>query len=332
MRTFPILLPLLLAAPAAADEWKDPSPHKSGFLKINGIRLHYLDWGGSGPPIVFLAGMASSAHNFDDLAPRFTDKFRVVGLTRRGTAESERPESGYTIDQLVEDMKGLLDELKFQRATFIGHSLGGDEITAFASKYPERVDRIVYLDGAFNRAKEFQAAVQEKLKSAPKDPLRERISKFFPGPAAMASMDALKAWYTGNGWRWKPSVEANVRACWLKDGKLSPANSAHPASGPGIIQSIQAAPPDFGQLKAPVLSLAALRKAHPAVLAEDSEELKKQAAAAWEYFALTRRVHAEHLKKCVPSAKIIEIDGDHGQFFHEQEDAVYREIRTFLDG
>ena len=320
----------LTLASASADEWKDLSPHKSDFVKAGGIRLHYLDWGGTGEPLIFLAGMGSSAHIFDDLAPRFKQRFRVVALTRRGTAESDRPESGYALDRLAEDIKEFMDALGFRKALLAGHSLGGDEITVFAGKYPERVNRIVYLDGAFNRAREFSEPVQAKLKSAPKDPFEDRMKTFMPGPQVMASMEGLKAWYVGHGWKWKPSVEANVRACWLKDGKLNPSNSAHPNSGREIMESAQSSPPDFSKVKAPVLSLCAQRRQHPLLKPDDSEEQKKQAAAAWDFHMALRRLHAEHVKKCIPSAKIVEIDGDHGQFFHEREDEVYREMQAFL--
>ena len=68
----------------------DNSPHKSDFVNVNRIRLHYLDWGGSGPTLIFLTGMGSSAYIFNKFAPRFTDKFRVLALTRRGAGDSGR--------------------------------------------------------------------------------------------------------------------------------------------------------------------------------------------------------------------------------------------------
>jgi pimeloyl-ACP methyl ester carboxylesterase len=74
------------------------SLHKSGFVNVNGIRLHYLDWGGSGPALLFLAGMGCNAHIFNRFAPRFTDKFHTLALTRRGHGESDYPETGYDID------------------------------------------------------------------------------------------------------------------------------------------------------------------------------------------------------------------------------------------
>jgi pimeloyl-ACP methyl ester carboxylesterase len=320
---------LLPGSPVMGDEWKDPSPHKSDFVKVNGIRLHYLDWGGTGEPLIFLAGMGSSAHTFDDLAPRFKDRFRVIALTRRGTAESERPESGYTLDHLAEDIKAFMDHLGFKSANLAGHSLGGDEITVFAGKYPDRVKKLVYLDGAFNRSKEFNEPLQKEM-AAIKDPLRDRLSQFAPNPAAMASMDTLKKWYTGNGWTWKACVEANVRAAWLTEGKLNPSAAMSPAFARELFPYAQAHPPDFAKVKAAVLSLTAIRKTHPALRPGDSEETRKEAAKAWETAMNIRRRHSEHLSKTVPTAKIVEIDGDHGQLFHEREEEVYREMRAFL--
>ena len=59
------------------------SPYKSEFVSVNGIRLHYLDWGGQGPVLLFLTGMGCSAHIFAGFAPRFTDQFHVLALDRR---------------------------------------------------------------------------------------------------------------------------------------------------------------------------------------------------------------------------------------------------------
>ncbi|MBK8617293.1 MAG: alpha/beta fold hydrolase [Anaerolineales bacterium] len=72
-----------------------PSNPKSDFVLVNGIRLHYLDWGGNGPALIFLTGMGSSAYIFGGFAPLFTDRFHVLALTRRGQGDSDTPETGY---------------------------------------------------------------------------------------------------------------------------------------------------------------------------------------------------------------------------------------------
>src|ERR1700694_1084131 len=79
-----------------------PSSAKSGFVTVNGVKLHYLDWGGHGKTVLLLAGFRNTAHVFDRFAPKFTDRFHVIGLTRRGFGESDKPKSGYDVATRVE--------------------------------------------------------------------------------------------------------------------------------------------------------------------------------------------------------------------------------------
>jgi len=66
-------------------------------VSVDGVRLHSVDWGGNGPPILFLInGGNGSAHTFDSFAPQFTQRFHVLGLTRRDG-------DGYRLDFIVED-------------------------------------------------------------------------------------------------------------------------------------------------------------------------------------------------------------------------------------
>ena len=105
-----------------------------------------------GDTILFLHGLGDTAHIFDDLAPKFTNQFRVLGLTRRGHGQSEKPETGYDTATLVEDIRQFLDALKIERVILVGHSLAGDELTRFAGEHPDRVIKLVYLDAAYDRA------------------------------------------------------------------------------------------------------------------------------------------------------------------------------------
>ena len=124
---------------------------KSDFVNVNGIRLHYLDWGGNGPTLIFLTGMGASAYIFDKFAPRFTDKFRVLALTRRGQGDSDFPETGYDADTLTEDIRQFMDRLNIEKASLAGHSLAGVELTHFAATYPTRVEKLIYLDALDDR-------------------------------------------------------------------------------------------------------------------------------------------------------------------------------------
>jgi pimeloyl-ACP methyl ester carboxylesterase len=115
-------------------------------VEVNGIRCHYLDWGGEGEALLFLGGLSNTAHVFDDLAPMFTDRFRVVALTRRGAGQSDKPTTGYDTDQLVEDTVAFLDALKIERVHLVGFSLAGVELTRLAALHANRVGKLVYLD------------------------------------------------------------------------------------------------------------------------------------------------------------------------------------------
>ena len=121
---------------------------KGRLVSVNGIRLHYVDWGGAGPSLLFLTGLGDSAHSFDRLAAGFTDRFHVLGLTRRGQGKSDKPPSGYDPRSLAEDIRAFLDVMKIQRVTLAGFSVAGSEETLFAGTYPARVDKLVYLDSA----------------------------------------------------------------------------------------------------------------------------------------------------------------------------------------
>jgi pimeloyl-ACP methyl ester carboxylesterase len=134
-----------------------------GFVNANGVRLHYIDWRGQGETLLFLTGGFGTAHDFDHLAPKFTDCFRVLGLTRRGAGASDKPESGYDTDTLVEDIKQVLDRLNIECVHLIGYSLAGDELTRFAGLYPERIGKLVYLDAAYDRTNFLDRLAQDPL-------------------------------------------------------------------------------------------------------------------------------------------------------------------------
>src|SRR4051812_43142149 len=84
------------SASSAQNSTIDPSPHTTRRVTVaSGVSLEVVDWGGSGSPVVFLAGYGNSAHVFDDFAPELRDKHRVLGITRRGFGASSLPYTGY---------------------------------------------------------------------------------------------------------------------------------------------------------------------------------------------------------------------------------------------
>ena len=161
-----------------------------------GVKLEVLDWGGSGPPLVLLAGLGNSAHIFTDFAPMLTAHFHVYGITRRGYGSSSAVSVGYTAERLGDDVLAVLDALKLKRPLLVGHSIAGEELSSVATRYPGRVSGLVYLDAAYPFAyqnpaypslfAEFDAFTKEASGVAPPKP---------PTAADTASYQAFEAWF-----------------------------------------------------------------------------------------------------------------------------------------
>jgi pimeloyl-ACP methyl ester carboxylesterase len=133
-------------------EWHDPSPHKQTFIgTAPNVKLEVLDWGGTGDSILLLAGHGDTAHVFDDFAPRLTPNFHVFAMTRRGFGASSQPSEGYDLGALTLDIKRVLDGMSIGRVDLVGHSIAGDELTRFASTFPNRLQKLVYLEAAYDR-------------------------------------------------------------------------------------------------------------------------------------------------------------------------------------
>src|SRR5215471_11526696 len=126
-----LLMALCSFAQTTSDTWIDKSPHKEMLVKVNGISLEALDWGGQGETVLLLAGLGNTAHIFDNLAPQLTNHFHVFGLTRRGYGHSDKPQTGYDAKTLVEDIHQFLDVKSVKRVILVGHSFAGIELTRF---------------------------------------------------------------------------------------------------------------------------------------------------------------------------------------------------------
>jgi non-heme chloroperoxidase len=154
-----VLLLVSLAGNLFAQEprqWHDPSPHTVQFVSVdNNVKLEVLDWGGSGRPLVLLAGGGDTAHVYDDFAPKLTSQYHVYGITRRGFGASSAPmpdKNNYSSNRLGDDVIAILDALNLSRPVLVGHSAGGEELSSIGSRHPERIAGLIYLDAAYQYA------------------------------------------------------------------------------------------------------------------------------------------------------------------------------------
>ncbi len=125
---------------------KNPEPMAAA---IGDLTMHYLDWGGDGPPVLALHGLASSGHWYRRLAPYLAGDYRVVAPDQRGHGATTQAGAGYDWQTLAEDAVGLLDHLGIERAAVLGHSWGGHVASNLAMRFPHRVGRLTLIDGGF---------------------------------------------------------------------------------------------------------------------------------------------------------------------------------------
>ncbi len=121
--------------------------------RIGDLDVHYLEWLPARDPqpatIVALHGLASSAHWYERLASRLSRYYRVVAPDQRGHGQTTQAPSGYDWQSLASDVGRFMDYLGLDRAAVLGHSWGGNVAINVATKLPERVSKLVMIDGGF---------------------------------------------------------------------------------------------------------------------------------------------------------------------------------------
>lgn len=118
------------------------------FVKVDGLRIHYLDWGNpNGPALVMLHGLRSFAHAWDPVARSFADTYHILAVDQRGRGESDwSPTADYYADAYVSDLKHLVNELGLKSFILMGHSMGGSNTVIYASRHPDRVKAAIVVD------------------------------------------------------------------------------------------------------------------------------------------------------------------------------------------
>ena len=306
----------------------DTSPHTSDFVTVNDIRLHYLDWGGKGPALLFLAGLGCSAHIFDQFAPRFVDRFHVLALTRRGHGQSDYPDAGYDIDTLTEDVRQFMDALKIEQAILVGHSMASVELSHFAALHPQRVLKLIYLDAAFDYSSSGFKAVQAK------NPLRS-----FQPPGANADhytiedyIAAIKRAYPGLAVIWNEVMDVEVLHSVKQTPEGKVVDKMSDAIGKALRDTLDSYSPEDSTLRVPVLSFFSWQDSAYYLSAEFMSD--EQQAQVIEFFDTIRtpylREWIEQYRRTVPHARIVEIPKGHHYCFIKQADLVFDEMRKFL--
>jgi len=277
--------------------WRDPSPHTMRFVTVQeGVRLEVLDWGGSGRPLVLLAGGGDTAHVFDDFAPKLTPTFHVYGITRRGFGESGFSPEGYGADRLGDDVLAVLDSLKLIGPVLVRHSLGGEELSSLSTRHPSRVAALVYLEAGYPYA--FENGKGPTMKES-QDLKNVRPPAPPPSESDLASFHALQQYCLRNLAFTYPEGELRQRFTTTPDGRVGKERDF-----PGDAMMLEGMK-KYANIPVPALVIFAIPHAQAKWVHDSTDPKVREAAKAFSAadLALTTR-QAKVFEDGVPTAHV----------------------------
>ncbi len=297
----------------------DTSPHKTMFVTVApDVRLEVLDWSGAGDTMVLLTGSGDNAHVYDEFAYQFTDRFRVIGITRRGFGRSSQPAQGYDLDTRARDDIAVLDKLGVRQAVFVGHSIAGTELSKLAAIYPDRVKKLVYLD-----ALDIGSGGWAKLPQPPGSP--ELAATDLESVQRLAAASARD-----DGFRKPLAAICNMIRRDASGKILGPVTP--PEISGKLLAGLQ--PAAYGRIQAPALGIfndisAQFRMPYYSALnSAEQEEFDRSidALSKWNEGAIQR------FRSEVKGSRVVELPNTNHYVFIVDEALVVREMRKFLLG
>lgn len=120
---------------------------QSIYIDRNGVNLHALDWGGSGPPIFLIHGSRRTAQSWNAVSRRIRSKFRVLALDMLGHGRSDAPKTGYMTKDRALDTEYMIKEIIGDEKHYLmAHSLGGASTGLYAAKNSEHVLGMILIE------------------------------------------------------------------------------------------------------------------------------------------------------------------------------------------
>jgi non-heme chloroperoxidase len=313
-----ILLTSKLAIGFAEEpEWRDPSPHR--VLSVGAapsVNLEVLDWGGSGPAIVLLAGLGNTAHIFDDFAPKLAQTYHVYGITRRGYGASSSPPSGYTTERLALDDLAVIDSLNIQSPILVGHSIAGEEMTFLGAHFPARFAGLVYLEAAYDH----RTASLAKWNT-----LAARALPPPPGQEDQESYSALGSWYVRAMGIHPP--EADLRANSVPS-TFSPIGTPRTPRSVGEAIHSGVTKPNYAGIRIPALAIYAVPRSEKDVPGFGTAP-ESAVVDLFQIMKEQERVNSAAFRSGITDGKVVEIAGAKHFVFLSNEADVLRAIRAF---
>ncbi len=118
------------------------------FISVQGYNLHYVE-AGEGQPILLIPGAFSTYRHWNRVIPYLSEHYKLLCVDYLGVGDSDKPKSGfgYTIEEQADLIAKMIEALHIRRAHILGVSYGGAIALNLAARYPEKVDRIISIEG-----------------------------------------------------------------------------------------------------------------------------------------------------------------------------------------
>lgn len=215
-----ILCFALLSAAAYAQAPQDKT------VTIFGAKIHYIEAGdAANPTVVLLHGLGGNSDNWVFTTPALAAKYHVVALDQVGFGKSDKPFINYRVGTYVDFLDKFLTELKIEKATLVGNSLGGWIGALYSLRYPARAEKLVLVDAAgFAPPKDFDPRVLQNLNPSTREQVRETLKLVIYNQAlvndAFIDSGIASRVSAGDGYTIQTLVESIKRGEDFLDGKL----------------------------------------------------------------------------------------------------------------
>ena len=251
--------------------------------KGDGLKIQLAVWEGKGKQILCIHGITANCRFWDCLASVLASHHRVIAMDLRGRGLSDKPPTGYSIEHHCKDVLALMNNQGLERPVLMGHSLGAFISLVFAAQYPQRVDRLILVDGGGKLSETQMAKVFVGIK-----PSLDRLGQVFPSIEAyilqMQQAPYLQPWnsYMENYFRYEvENAEGGVRS------RVHPKHIEEEARNLGKVDSSQF----YTKVTSPTLILRATK----GMLAEDDLVLPEDVA--------------DRMVREIPNARKVDLEG-----------------------
>jgi len=251
--------------------------------KGDGVKIQLATWEGNGKQILCIHGITANSRFWDCLASALVPHHRVIAIDLRGRGLSDKPPTGYSIEHHCKDILALINDQGLERPVLMGHSLGAFISLVFAAQSPQRVDRLILVDGGGKLSETQMSKVFAGIK-----PSLDRLGQVFPSLetylSQMKQAPYLQPWnsYMEAYFRYEiEEVEGGIRS------RVHPKHIEEEARNLKKVDSREF----YNKVKAPTLILRATK----GMLAEDDLLLPED--------VVDRMVHE------IPNAKRVDVEG-----------------------